>query len=63
MARIERREGGWYLVDGERGIDGYSTTSKATARKRIPVPKELTYDEARRVALFSGMVKQTDLEG
>lgn len=62
MARIERRSGGWYLVDGERGIDGYSTTSKATARRRIPVPKELTYDEARRVALYSGMVDERELE-
>ena len=62
MARIERRGDGWYLVDGERGIDGYNTTSKATKRRRIPVSKELAYDEARRVALYSGMVDEGELE-
>lgn len=62
MARIERRRDGWYVVGAGGGIDRYRTTSKATARRRIPVPKELAYDEARRVALYSGMVDERELE-
>lgn len=62
MARIERRRDGWYVVCGCGGIDHYRTTSKATKRRRIPVSKELAYDEARRVALCSGMVDEGELE-
>lgn len=62
MARIERRGDGWYVVCGGGGIDRYRTTSKATRRRRIPVSKELAYDEARRVALYSGMVDEGELE-
>lgn len=56
MRRVERREGGWYVVEGEPGIDGYSTTSNVSDRRRIPVSKDATLKQAVFVARQAGML-------
>lgn len=56
MRRVERREGGWYVVEDEPGIDGYSTTSAVTERRRIPIEKSAPRERAVFVARQMGML-------
>lgn len=63
MRRVERREGGWYVVEGEPGIDGYSTVSNASRRRRVPIAADAPRDLAELVARCAGMMDEDDMEG
>ena len=60
MRRVERRDGGWYVVEGEPGLDGYSTTSEAASRRRIPVSKDAPRGRAEFVARQMGMLDKEE---
>lgn len=57
MRAVEKRSGGWYVVELPAGlVDGYSTTSAAAKRRRIPVSMSAPREQAVTVARRMGML-------
>ena len=56
MRAVEKRSEGWFVVERPAGLDGYSTTSAVTERRRIPVEKNAPRELAVFVARQAGML-------
>lgn len=56
MRAVEKRSEGWVVVERPAGLDGYSTTSAVTERRRIPVEKNAPRELAVFVARQAGML-------
>lgn len=56
MRAVEKRSEGWFVVERPAGLDGYSTTSAVTERRRIPIEKSAPRERAVFVARQAGML-------
>lgn len=56
MRAVEKRSGGWYVVERDGAFGGYSTTSAVTRRRRIPVERNAPRELAVTVARQAGML-------
>ena len=60
MKTVEKRSEGWFVVERPAGLDGYSTTSAVTERRRIPIEKSAPRERAVFVARQMGMLDKED---
>ena len=60
MKAVEKRSEGWVVVERPAGLDGYSTTSAVTERRRIPIEKSAPRERAVFVARQMGMLDKED---
>lgn len=56
MKAVEKRPKGWYVVERSGTFGGYSTTSAAVKRRRIPVSKDASREQAVFIARQAGML-------
>ena len=62
MRAVEKRSGGWYVVEHDGAFGGYATTSSVARRRKIPVPSNAGRERAVAVARERGMLDGEEQE-
>ena len=60
MRAVEKRADGWFVVERDAALDGYSTTSAVSKRRRIPIDKSAPRERAVFVARQMGLLDKED---